>query len=126
MVHRCVLAAFIGCDDRQVNHKNGIKSDNRLENLEYVTSSENVKHAYRTGLNDAVSVGSSKAMRRKHESGEINYAKGVRHGNAKLTERDVISIRKSNDSSSVIAARYGMNRRSISDIINRINWKHIP
>ena len=51
-IHRLVLIAFKGYDKQRifVNHINGKKQDNRLENLEWVTSSENMKHAYRIGL----------------------------------------------------------------------------
>ena len=51
-VHRLVLSTFKGYDrhKKQVNHINGDKTDNRLENLEWVTQSENMKHAYRLGL----------------------------------------------------------------------------
>ncbi len=47
-IHRMVAFAFLdkGSDKTEVNHKNGIKSDNRIENLEWVTRSENIKHAY--------------------------------------------------------------------------------
>lgn len=45
--HRLVMIAFRWPSDLQVNHKNWIKNDNRLENLEYCTQSENIKHSYR-------------------------------------------------------------------------------
>ena len=49
-VHRLVLTAFVGPSDLQCNHKNGVKDDNRLENLEWVSPKENIQHAWKTGL----------------------------------------------------------------------------
>jgi hypothetical protein len=74
-IHAVVSRAFIGeCPEgKEVNHKNGIKSDNRASNLEYVVHSRNVQHAYDIGL-------------RKRIGGE--------HGKHTLTEKDVRRVRR--------------------------------
>ena len=51
-VHYLVLEAFVGARPAglQCNHKDGCKQNNKIENLEWVSPSENMRHAYRTGL----------------------------------------------------------------------------
>jgi transposase len=52
-LHALVALAFLGprpTDKHEVNHLNGVKTDNTVENLQWVTRSENIKHAFDTGL----------------------------------------------------------------------------
>lgn len=53
-IHRIEGIAFLGnppSEKHQINHKNGFKTDNFILNFEWVTNSENQKHAYRLGMN---------------------------------------------------------------------------
>ena len=79
LVHAIVALAFIGpCPDgHEVNHKNFVKHDNRAENLEYVTRSENLLHRSSAGIGRGESNGTSKlkradvvAIRKRHTNGE--------------------------------------------------------
>lgn len=52
LAHRLIWESVFGPIPRglEINHKNGVKTDNRIRNLEAVTRSENMRHAYRLGL----------------------------------------------------------------------------
>ena len=97
-IHRIICSIFIKNSDnkKEVNHKNGIKTDNRLENLEWVTSLENRLHAIKSGL---IPNGSSSAR-------------------SKLTEEDAINIKYSQKhlSSRSLAKIYNVAHSTISGI----------
>lgn len=110
-VHRAVAIAFLGPrpPGQQINHKSGDKQDNSIENLEYVTCLENVRHAWRLGL-----------CARTH-------ARGENSGKAKLTTEAVIEIRllKATHSLTQLAQRFAVSKNCISAIVNRETWKHV-
>lgn len=107
LVHGLVAAAFIGPKPPglEVNHKNGIKTDNRTENLEYVTRSENQLHAYRIGLQKP--------------------AVGENHGRSKLTKGDVrlIRLRRSaGEKMADLAEKFKCHVNHIADIVHFRKW----
>lgn len=109
-VHRLVAQAFIDNPNNkpQVNHKNGIKTDNRVENLEWCTNRENIIHAYANGL--------------------IDVAKGEGSGRSKLKTKDVVSIRErrlAGITTKDLSETYGVCKSTIKRIINRKLWSHV-
>lgn len=105
-VHRLVMATFVGPSSLTVNHKNGIKTDNRLDNLEYATYQENLLHATRV----------------------LGKRRGVLHWKSRLTENDVREIRNRlslGETHQSIADLYGVGRVNITCIALGRIWKHI-
>ena len=101
-VHRLVAEAFLkrGKDKTEVNHKNGIRSDNKAENLEWVTRSENEKHAYRV---------LGKTPNKPWEGKPRTFAR-------KFTEDQIRAIRADERPNRVIGAEYGVSKTAIRDI----------
>ncbi len=110
-VHRLVARAHVPNPDNKpwVNHKKGIKTDNRASQLEWATPAENSQHAWSTGL--------------------ITHAKGEAWYNSKLKEREVFEIREkyspNNYTYKMLSQEYGVNTSSIMAIVKHKNWKHI-
>lgn len=115
-VNRAVAIAFIPNPENkpQVNHVGldkygveGCKLDNRAISLEWNTSKENVDHAFKNGLS-------------KGQQGEKSFS-------SKLTEKEVLEIRKIGNSVTykVLSKQYGVNSSSIGAILRREKWKHI-
>jgi NTP pyrophosphatase (non-canonical NTP hydrolase) len=101
MAHRVIWAYFNGeiPEGMEINHKNGFKDDNRIENLELVTRRENLEHSKRTGL--------------------ARYARGINSGHGKLSNDDVREIRKMLNAGMPqkdIAEKFGVRPNQISRI----------
>lgn len=108
--HRLVWQYFFGDipQSTEINHLNGIKNDNRPENLELVTKSENAKHAVETGLTNPPIV-----------FGENNP-------NVKLTPGQVVEIRKRYQGGETItdlAKVYPIGKSQVWNIVSGDAWR---
>lgn len=107
-VHRLVAQTYIPnpLNKKEVNHKNGIKEDNRVENLEWATPSENVRHAVRMGL-----------IKPPRNNGSTS----------KLTEKDVKVIRDIVGlfTQKELCEAYGVSRTTMSRVVNGLRWTHV-
>lgn len=125
-VHRLVARCFIPNPDGkpQVNHKDGNKRNNSVENLEWCTGKENVRHAVALGLVNTVTYFRGAPERVGHgriQKGEANF-------NSKITEDDVRAIRASAESGTTKAAlarEFGVSPSMIGWIVKRQRWAHI-
>lgn len=121
-VHRLVSDAFISNPENKpcVNHINGIKTDNRVENLEWCTYKENTRHAIENNLF---------YFNTSEQSKNITPKRGSLNGNALLTEKDVIVIRQKYKpriyTRKMLSLEYRVKESCIKDIVNRKSWKHI-
>ena len=108
-VHRLIAEAFI--DNAEglpvINHKNGDKLDNRIENLEWCTQAHNIQHMIDEG---------------------IHPGKGATHWAAKLNEEIVLQMRKlraAGRSVNEIARQFGVRHNTASQAISGASWAHV-
>lgn len=113
-IHRLVAEAFILNPDNlpQINHKDGNKINNNVENLEWCTAKDNLKHARETGLNSSI---------------PTPNGRGTKNSRSILTEEKVLNIRENSDNKThkELALEYGVAESTISGIIARLRWTHI-
>lgn len=111
-VHRLVAEVFIDNPEKLpvVNHKDGDKLNNSVENLEWTTYSGNLSHAYRTGLRSC---------------------DGERNNMSKLTLHQVSEIRslyekRGKNNSNTLAKVYKVSPKTILNIVSGKSWKVVP
>ncbi len=107
LVHRLVGKAFIPNPENkpEINHKNTIKTDNRVGNLEWSTCKENMNHADKMGL---------------------RKIRGEDNGNSKLNSLQIRVIRKTKGlTTRELAKIFNIGQSAISCILRKKTWKHI-
>ena len=114
-VHKWITLAFLGerKEGQEVNHIDGNKQNNHIDNLEYCTRSENCQHSFDIGI-------------QKPKAGELN-------GMAKLTNEQVLRARKMKAENgrywgrNELAKEYGISAKHLQKIVNNYDrsWSNI-
>lgn len=105
--HRLVAIAFIPNSDNKpsVNHINGIKHDNRVENLEWCTAKENTNHAYKTNLKSGI-------------KGEKSHLSKLKYQQVcEIRDLNLKGVKRIN-----LASKYNVSLAQINRIVNYVNW----
>lgn len=110
VVHKVVARAFIGerKTGQQINHIDGNKTNNCATNLEYVTQSENAKHAFRLGLS-------------RPTYGDMN-------GRSKSTKEEIVEIRRLyaiGHRQKELREMFNLSTCQIHRIVHRKRWPHV-
>lgn len=110
-VHRLVAEAFLETppsSKNHVNHKDGVHSNNQIENLEWMSPEENQLHAVNS---------------------ELYGGRGETHGRAKLTEEQVLDIRRrytgAYGEQTALGKEFGVTPNLISKIVSGEIWTHL-
>jgi len=106
-VHRLVALAFIPNkkNKEEVNHKDGTKDNNAVDNLEWCTPVENIAHAAKAGLRENT----------------FNYFKRLR----KLKPQEILTIRNSTEKITTLASEYRVAWKTIRKIKDRSTYKEV-
>lgn len=118
ILHRLVAFEFVDGYNKtlEVNHKDFDKNNNKAENLEWCTKSENHKHLYKNNQDSYI-------KRERFQGIGDNNPRAI------LKKEDVLFIRENCANNKItrkqVALIYGVSRSAIDSIMTRKNWKHI-
>lgn len=122
-IHRLVAENFIPNNDKTktiVNHKNCIKTNNNINNLEWCNHKYNANHAKINNLLLKTTGHNHWTYIEPHR-----IKKGELNGRAILNEKDIVEIRSSKNSVTSLSKKYLVTKTSIRNVIKRKTWKHL-